>query len=306
MTDILLTAVFVSAILVPVFLGALALSLAAKRDAKKVNPLTKSLRRPPGGHLTRQLVGLYFDLAASLGMLSLSVALPISIYLFQSHVMQKPDSMVRLIIISLVTVAMLVIFIRKLIQQRNRIQTLRLGYECELAVGQELDQLMHEGFHVFHDIPADDFNIDHLVVGPNGVIAVETKGRSKRLGTAGPDKADYIVEYENGVLKFPGWRETAPIKQATLNAQWVSQWLTSATGFSVKVKGILVFPGWYIDRKPPNPVPVLAVGKMLGFFKKFSVQVLSEQELTQIVYQVEQKTMDLKPGDSMRPLEESS
>ena len=28
---------------------------------------------------------------------------------------------------------------------------------------------------VYHDIQADQFNIDHVVVGPSGVFAVETK-----------------------------------------------------------------------------------------------------------------------------------
>ena len=92
MKDIFLTSVFGLAIIAPIFLGVLALSLAAKRDERRVNPLTKSLRRPPGGHLSRQIVGSYFDLATTLTFLSLTVALPASIYMFQSHVLLKPDS----------------------------------------------------------------------------------------------------------------------------------------------------------------------------------------------------------------------
>lgn len=303
MKDIFLTSVFGLAIIAPIFLGVLALSLAAKRDERRVNPLTKSLRRPPGGHLSRQIVGSYFDLATTLTFLSLTVALPASIYMFQSHVLLKPDSIYRGIVIGLLTIAMLIFPIRKLIHQRTQIQALRLGYECELAVGQELDQLMRAGFQVFHDISGGNFNIDHLVVGSNGVVVVETKGRSKRRGTAGPDKADYNVHYENGVLKFPGWQETAPIGQAKLNAEWVSKWLSKATGFDVKAKGIVVLPGWYVHNKSANPIPVLAVGAIPNFLRKCAVQELSEQQIIQIVYQVEQKTIDLKPGDVMRPFE---
>ena len=50
----------------------------------------------------------------------------------------------------------------------------RLGLEAEMAVGQELNQLLRHGYWVFHDLPADKFNIDHVVVGRNGVFAVET------------------------------------------------------------------------------------------------------------------------------------
>lgn len=306
MKDSLLTLLFGLAIVAPMFLGVLALKLAAKRDAKRINPLTKSLRRPPGGSLSRQLVGLYFDLAANLAYLALSVSLPTAIYLFQSHVLDKPDTTFRISIIVLLAMAMAALPIRKLISQRKQIQALRVGYECELAVGQELDQLMRIGMQVFHDIPAGNFNIDHLVVGPNGVVVVETKGRSKRLGTAGPNKAEYNVTYENGVLKFPGWQETAPIEQAKVNAQWVGQWLSKATGFKVTAEGIVVLPGWYVHRKSINVVPVLAVGAIPKFLGKHEVQKLSEQQIKQIVYQVEQKTMSLKPGDALRPLEVSS
>jgi hypothetical protein len=132
---------------------------------------------------------------------------------------------------------------------------------------------------------------------------VETKGRSKTRGTDGPDKADYNVDYENGVLKFPGWQETAPIEQAKLNAQWVNKWLSKAAGFEVKAQGLVVLPGWYIHSKSANSIPVLAVGAIPNFLKKYTVQELSEQQIKQIVYQVEQKTMDLKPGDALRPLE---
>ncbi len=165
---------------------------------------------------------------------------------------------------------------------------------------------MLDGIHVFHDIPAEKFNVDHLVVGPGGVIAVETKGRSKMRGTAGPDKAEYNVVYENGVLKFPGWQETAPIEQAKRNAKWVSQWLSGAAGFDVTAKGMVVLPGWYINDKPGQAIPVLAVGAVLKVLRKYTVQKLTEQQITQIVYQVEQKTRDLKPGDALRPLEQIS
>ena len=39
---------------------------------------------------------------------------------------------------------------------------------------------MRDGFAVFHDVPGDKaFNVDHVVIGPQGVFAVETKGRGK-------------------------------------------------------------------------------------------------------------------------------
>jgi hypothetical protein len=46
---------------------------------------------------------------------------------------------------------------------RREDDNLRAGYDAELAVGQELDKLMREGAWVFHDVPGENFNIDHVV-----------------------------------------------------------------------------------------------------------------------------------------------
>ena len=64
--------------------------------------------------------------------------------------------------------------IRLLLRQSVRMDRLRLGLDAELAVGQELDQLMRQGAAVFHDFPADKFNIDHIVISRGGVFAIET------------------------------------------------------------------------------------------------------------------------------------
>lgn len=42
-------------------------------------------------------------------------------------------------------------------------------------MGEELDKLYKEGFHVFHDWDSGRGNVDHFVVGPQGVFAIETK-----------------------------------------------------------------------------------------------------------------------------------
>lgn len=50
------------------------------------------------------------------------------------------------------------------------------GARAEEAVGEELNQLRHEGFVVMHDIEQrGEGNIDHVVSGSTGVFMVETK-----------------------------------------------------------------------------------------------------------------------------------
>jgi hypothetical protein len=53
----------------------------------------------------------------------------------------------------------------------------RIGAAGEEQIGQTLAMLEQDGFHVFHDRrrPGGRDNIDHIVVGPPGVIVIETK-----------------------------------------------------------------------------------------------------------------------------------
>ncbi len=64
-----------------------------------------------------------------------------------------------------------------LVKQR---ENWRLGFNGERLVGQILNRLMLEGCQVFHDFSlASNWNLDHIVVAPSGVYAIETKMRSK-------------------------------------------------------------------------------------------------------------------------------
>ena len=52
------------------------------------------------------------------------------------------------------------------------------GERGELKVAEVLDELRSSGYRAFHDFVGDGYNIDHVVVGPAGVFAIETKFRS--------------------------------------------------------------------------------------------------------------------------------
>jgi len=67
--------------------------------------------------------------------------------------------------------------------------------------------------------PAERFNIDHILVGPAGVFAGETKAPSK--GSRGNRKDEAKVIYDGERLRFPKWVTTEPIDQAKAEAAWL-------------------------------------------------------------------------------------
>jgi len=183
---------------------------------------------------------------------------------------------------------------RRLYRLLKHRRNLYLGLDAELAVGQELNNLMAHGCRVFHDFPAENFNIDHVVVGPGGVYAVETKGRMK------PDKrrgsVDATVIYDGQILRFPDWHEKEPLEQARRQADWLQKWLSSAVGESISVRPALALPGWFVERTKPGSVLVYS-GKTPAFLSKPMDRSapLSEQSILRIAHQLEQRCRDVEP-----------
>ena len=83
-----------------------------------------------------------------------------------------------------------------------------------MKVAEALSELQAIGYRVINDIPRKGYNIDHVIVGPAGVFAVETKYRSG-YGE---------IEFRNGEGLFVGGRkeENDPLAQARGNAAEVS------------------------------------------------------------------------------------
>lgn len=288
-------------IALPAFGTGLVMRSLKAKHSKYVNPLTKSLRRPPGAELGRELATEQLEAGFGAAEVALYGMIPAVAYL---AVWQSESIITKLLVMTPAILASTFFWLRafrKLIARFNNIRVLRLGYECELAVGQELDLLMLRGYRVFHDLPADNFNIDHVVVGPTGVYAVETKGRSKRVADSEDKAVSYRVSYAAGKLYFPFGTDTKIVPQATRQAKWLSNWLSSATGMSVEASPIVVLPGWFVESKDRPAVPVIASGYIDGYFKRQSGKALCEEAVARIVHQLDSRVRDLKPGELVAP-----
>lgn len=125
----------------------------------------------------------------------------------------------------------------------------RDGLTAEHVTGMQLNRLMAQDCVVLHDLPADGFNIDHIVIAPRGIYAVETKSFRKPKG-ATEDRNDkrHHVSYDGKGLTFPDFATTAPIDQAARQAQWLRRTLRDALGREFPVIAAVSLPGWFIDR----------------------------------------------------------
>lgn len=131
----------------------------------------------------------------------------------------------------------------KMIQARTKLKRLKLGRDGERAVAECLDLLRDDGYRVLHDIVADGFNIDHVLIGPQGVFTVETKTLSK------PERRDARVHFDGQEVLVNGHApDSDPVVQAKAQASWLRQMLEASTGKRFTVRGIVAYPGWFIER----------------------------------------------------------
>ena len=152
---------------------------------------------------------------------------------------------------------------RRLLRARLDYQ---LGMDGERQTAQALQPLLAEGYELFHDLEFTDptgkhFNIDHVLLGPAGVVAIETRARSK--DAAGKGSQSTKVRYDGQKLIYPNVTETHGLEQALANAKFLSRELTSHTGEPVFVRPAISLPGWFVDQLAKDGSPAVHNPEML-------------------------------------------
>ena len=155
----------------------------------------------------------------------------------------------------------------------RRFRNLNRGERGELLVAERLEELRSLGFQCFHDIVRDGFNIDHVVVVPAGVYAVETKYRS----------GSGVIEFKNGQGIFVGGREEERdcLKQARGNAMAVHKLIREHAGLEVFVKPLLVFVGdWKVKNAwRDTDVRVITANGLARYFDRQDQPELTRREI---------------------------
>jgi len=128
------------------------------------------------------------------------------------------------------------IWLMRLFQTARRFNR---GERGERHVADVLEELRSNGYRPIHDIVGDGFNVDHVLVGPAGVFAIETKYRS----------GNGEITFRSGEGLFVGGslEEKDCLKQARGSAAAVRRLIEENCGRREYVTPIVVFVGdWKI------------------------------------------------------------
>jgi hypothetical protein len=267
-------------------LVAVAVALARKKRAYKEKahePFTQLPLRPPGESTRLKIESLNEEFGSDLMAIALGSFGALSIAMITP---KQPQPLVAGFSFAF-TIGIAWWFGRKLCKTVELIWRYRLGFSGERAVAEELNQLLASGYKVFHDVPFDRFNIDHVIVGATGVYVVETKTRRKPSNIRGTDKA--TVEARGDLLEFPNGQNTEAVPQARLNAKTLGEWLTKATAERVAASAIVTLPGWWVNRRQTHDVNVLNPEEIKYSFPKHSKYPLTPEQIQRIAHQLTER-----------------
>ena len=259
---------------------------------KEREPVSEKLLRPAGESARRELERI--DERINDALVWIFCAPPVvAAFLLIPNPAVKPAStrVASFIVVGIAAVAFAFLawqLIRLISLRRNY----RLGYAGERAVAEELNQLMLDGCRVFHDVPMEPYgNIDHVILAPGGIYAVETKARRKRPA---PGKRDHEVVFDGKVLTFPHGTDTKAIEQAKQQADRLRVFLSKAIGEPVKVGAILTFPGWLVTNRARSEIRVLNPKNIRSAVQNDRIPPLSKQLLDRVAHQLDQRCRDVE------------
>jgi Nuclease-related domain len=135
-------------------------------------------------------------------------------------------------------------------------------------------------------------NIDHVIVSPSGIFAVETKTVSKPRFQDG--KTGYRVIFDGRLLRFPHRSDGSALGQAEHQAKRLANFLSQAIGERVSAEGILTLPGWMVERKARSNVKVLNPKEIEKIVLDKSSTSFTKELRNRVVYQLDQRCRDVE------------
>jgi hypothetical protein len=240
-----------------------------RRGPFRRSPLKEAPLRVAGQSLDEQITRLKADdLANWIGLTAGFGGLVASVW--YQHFLSTPIQPWPMTLVGGLAVAFCVYHVRRV---KRRIRQLELGRDGERIVAEALEALRQQGAVVFHDLQGAGFNIDHVIASRRGIVAVETKTRSKL-----PDSK---VLYDGNSVRVDGLApDRDPLVQALAEARALQQLLKQSTGKKYPVRPAVVFPGWWVEScngAKGSPVWVLNE-KALPAFVEHEPLVMSEED----------------------------
>ena len=253
-----------------------------KNENKKRSPLKSPPLRQPGQSLSEKMADIFDKIFLYSVYIIVFVFLALIEWLrLYFNIPPQP------LFWTFVAVVVGIYFIIKIMRLGKEWKNHKLGRDGERIVGESLEKLREKGYKVFHDFVKEGFNIDHIIVGPRGVFTIETKTISK--------KGNSKILYDGADIKIDGFTpDRNPITQAKGQMYCLENFIAEHAKLKVKVKPVVVYPGWYVDQKVYDAeVWVLNQKALPSFLEKRDIS-LNQEQINLIASHIENYTRNYR------------
>lgn len=202
-------------------------------------------------------------------------------YLEEQKKSNKKTAIIFLIIglVTLVFYGLGVIFIAISIYFFIKSGQYKKGKKGETLIKETLEELNNE-YYLVNDVtlPESYGNIDHVLLGPNGIFVIESKNYSGKIIC---NSDEWHRHYEDAWKSPRDYDIGSPSKQVKRNAVKLKQFIQKTLKKSIWVEGLVVFTNPNAELELNNPTaPILKVEELYKFVKnkkskiKFSLKEL--------------------------------
>ncbi len=246
----------------------------AKR-ARRRSPLRDLPLRLPGQSIQNEIDRVYENRVLFPGILTLAFILLAIVQWVYHLIPARPDPWIT-------TVVALIALAYTLVSGTRAVRRMRLlaqARDGERIVAEQLDRIKQQGSAVIHDVVANGFNIDHIILSTKGVFVAETKTRSK------PMRGSPTVSFDGTAVVVDGFKpDRDPVAQAKMNAKWVAENLKQSTGKAYPTRAVVLFPGWFVQPLPRGLDVWVLEPKALPAFIENEPPRLRDEDLHLAVY----------------------
>ena len=205
--------------------------------------------RIQGEGLQEKIRDIEFSIYETIMIPAFFVMLTILLWLFCLDIKWLKFDIATAIIYTIITIILIIRAFRKAKNLRKSLNNYRKGLEGERLVGEVINKLSNDKTYVFHDIPGDRFNVDHIIVSTRGVFVVETKHFDR-------SKCHEFTFDGNMVYRLmkDGTRYLCPklLPQMDGEAKFIQNEIESRTEIKIPVIKVAVLIGCFIHTPAEN------------------------------------------------------
>lgn len=178
----------------------------------------------------------------------------------------------------------------------NLRRDLEMRYLGERAVAEELAPLLAQGFRLFHDVAIHGIDsrldLDHVLVGPNGVTIIESETRQRDTGKNA--KRDHEVTFDGKNLMWPWGVDRDTVANIEGEAASFTKWLMQTTGYRIQAIPLLTIPGWWVEITGRGLVNVVNHKQVLHAVNERPATPLEPEQVEKICRELELHCRDVE------------